>query len=175
MVTLFWISIFITILAGIAMQWSEKQIPVSNGAFRKNFGIKLQFAKSRQLLSEMIRSIGPSGKAALGFNLGMDYAYIIGFYGFLAIFALLLSVNHPVICIARSGMLFSYAMIVPYCADCFENFCLAKWSFNENWKGPFKIYYWAVRIKWAIAVIVGLYCVTMVFYNPSLLHQLFAY
>ncbi|PWT97132.1 MAG: hypothetical protein C5B52_14325 [Bacteroidetes bacterium] len=77
---LFWISIFLTVLTGVLMTWSERQIALNKPGLQKNFGIRLQFARSKNHLVEMLEGIPPSGKSALGFNLGIDYAYMIGFY-----------------------------------------------------------------------------------------------
>jgi hypothetical protein len=162
---IFWILLAITLLAGIGMQWSEKLIAVSREEYRKNFLIRLQFAKNRSILIDMINSVTGRGRDALGFNLGIDYAFMIGLYGFLSLFSYRLTAQHPVDILHKTGSVLSWLMVLPLIADIFENYCLARWSFNEKWNGPFTLYYVAVRIKWIIAILVSVFCVAVSVFN----------
>lgn len=170
---IFWILLSIVVLAGIGMQWSENLIKVSKEEYKKNFLLRLQFAKNRTTLIDMINSVTGRGRDALGFNLGIDYAFMIGLYGFLSTFSYLLTTHHPQQLLQASGTLMSWLMIIPLVADVFENYCLARWSFNESWKGPFGIYYLAVRIKWLVAALVGLFCVVVLTVNLASYHRVF--
>jgi hypothetical protein len=162
---LFWGLFVVILLAGAGMQWSEKLITVSQPAYQKNFMIRLQFAKSRELLKEMISSVTGRGRDALGFNLGLDYAFMIGLYGFIALFSYRATFGHPEEILQTTGCIVSYLMIIPLVADIFENYCLARWSFNDSWKGPFVLYYFAVRCKWLVAAMAGAFCLTVFVYN----------
>lgn len=165
LIILFWILFGITLLAGIGMQWSEKLIRVSKEEYKKNFLVKLQFAKNKSTVTDMINSITGPGRDALGFNLGIDYAFMIGLYGFLSLFSYLHTGHHPVEIIQKTGMVMSWLMIIPLIADIFENYCLARWSIYENWKGPFGLYYFVVRSKWLVAAIVAIFCISVFVFN----------
>jgi hypothetical protein len=170
---IFWILLGVTFFAGIGMQWSEKLIKVSKEEYKKNFLIRLQFAKSRSILQDMINSVSGRGRDALGFNLGIDYAFMIGLYGFLSTFSYLLTASHQIETLHKFGGLFSWLMIVPFIADIFENYCLARWSFNEKWNGHFGLYYLAVRVKWLVAALVGLFCFIALIVNLVSYHTVF--
>ncbi|MDX2045656.1 MAG: hypothetical protein SFU87_02670 [Chitinophagaceae bacterium] len=161
----FWGLFAIILLAGAGMQWSEKLITVSQPAYKKNFMIRLQFAKTRELLKDMIASVTGRGRDALGFNLGLDYAFMIGLYGFIALFSYRVTENHPQEILQSAGATVSFMMLIPWITDIFENYCLARWSFNDNWKGPFVLYYFAVRCKWLVAAVAGAFCLTVFVYN----------
>jgi hypothetical protein len=170
---IFWILFAIALLSSIGMQWSEKLISVSKEEYKKNFLLKLQFAKSRKILIDMINSVTGRGRGALGFNLGIDYAFMIGLYGFLSLFSYRLTANHPADILNKTGFVLSWLMILPLLADIFENYCLARWSFDEKWNGPFSLYYVAVRIKWIIAIFVAAFCVTVFVINLAGFQRIF--
>lgn len=168
---IFWGLFIIILLAGAGMQWSEKLITVSQPAYQKNFIIRLQFAKTRELLKDMTASVTGKGRDALGFNLGLDYAFMIGLYGFIALFSYRVTQNHPSENLQTAGCIVSCLMIVPLIADIFENYCLARWSFNDEWEGPFGLYYLAVRCKWFVAAISGAFCIAVLIFNMVTLQK----
>ena len=170
---LLFFTLFIIIFVTIAMQWSERNIKVNKPQYQKNFIVRIQFAKSRELLKDMINSVTDRGRDALGFNLGIDYAFMIGLYGFLALFSFMLTKNHPNEGRETIGHIASILMIVPLVADIFENYCLGRWCFDKEWQGPFKIYYLATRIKWIVAIAVGIFCLVSLTLNIISFQRLF--
>ncbi|RYY59316.1 MAG: hypothetical protein EOO05_13660 [Chitinophagaceae bacterium] len=119
--------------------------------------LNLEFAKSAAAMEDYIR---PSGYHRLLMNTLVDYGFLIG-YGLLAFFSL------KIILEVFQGNVNSWIYLLSFITgalDAFENIFLLLSATRERAVYS-DAYFWAVRIKWATAIIIVLVIAIVIIFS----------